>query len=46
MLISESVLSESSGSSSLNLLENLCISVFKIDLPRGFWESGVGTAGL
>ena len=46
MLISESVLSDSSGSSSLNLLENLCISVFKIDLSKGFWESGVGTAGL
>lgn len=46
MLISESVLSESSGSGSLNLLENLCVSIFKIDLATGFWESGVGTTGL
>lgn len=46
MLISGSGLSESSGSDSLNLFENLYVSIFKINLPRGFWESGVGTAGL
>lgn len=35
MPISESVLSEPSGSGSLNLLENLCVSICKIDLlPR------------
>lgn len=46
MLISGPILSEPSGSDSLNLFENLYLSIFKLNLAREFWESGVGTVGL
>lgn len=45
MLISGSGLSESSGSDSLNLFENLYVSIFKINLPGAsgnqVWEPQV-----
>lgn len=46
MLTSGLVLAESSGSASLNLFENLYISIFKINLPMGFLEVRLGTVGL